>query len=529
MQSYPAIFNQVLGPVTPGPSSSSTGGPGRIGLLCRDLLGEQPIHARFEFDSKSSMKYSYIGMNTDKALISGLLGKKPPQPNFPNAREDAKKAGMEVEFVFLDVDIPGDVQGIKVILKGKSGFETVLVTNSTGGGTCIVQEIDGVLTDIKGDHYELLLMTESKDAAVLEAIAAKAAPYAKSLNAINCLIGKKEISIVELKTGEPFSDADLEAIKAIDGVKYIRVVNPVHPVVANKKLKPPFTTPEEMVAYGEEHGLNLFELAIAYETAVSGWSREAVIDHATFLWGVIKNSIEKGLSKEQPLVGYVRTSATEMKDFTESPAALNLGALNYATYASQAVMEYSNSMGVIVCIPTGGSSGIVPGVLYGIGKDRGLSDEKLVEGLLAAGMIGGMMAYHTNFSGKWGCQAEVTSGATMATGGLLYLMGASVQQCCDGASMTLQALLGLVCDSVAGKVQVPCMARNVAAVATAMANANAVLSGFDVLLPFSEMIVAMVRVGEKIQNVGYACGCYSTPTGLALAAESPEGQEVDKK
>ena len=159
MKSFPAMFYQVLGPVTPGPSSSSTGGPGRIGLLCRDLLGEAPAHVRFEFPSTSSMRNSYMGMNTDKALISGLLGKKPPQENFPQAREEAKKAGLEVEFVFLDIDIPGDVQGIRAIMKGKNGFETTLVTNSTGGGTCVIQEIDGCLTDIKGDHYELLLFT----------------------------------------------------------------------------------------------------------------------------------------------------------------------------------------------------------------------------------------------------------------------------------------------------------------------------------------------------------------------------------
>lgn len=112
-------------------------------------------------------------------------------------------------------------------------------------------------------------------------------------------------------------------------------------------------------------------------------------------------------------------------------------------------MEYSNSMGVIVCIPTGGSSGIVPGVLYGAGQAMGLDDEKMVEGLLAAGMIGAIMARETNFSGAWGCQAEVTSGCALATGGLIHLLGGTPQQCCDGASMSLQSLLGLVCDPIA--------------------------------------------------------------------------------
>lgn len=524
MKSYPAIFNQVLGPVTPGPSSSSTGGPGRIGLLCRDLLGEEPAHVRFEFPSTSSMRNSYMGMNTDKALISGLLGKKPPQENFPQAREEAKKAGLEVEFVFLDIDIPGDVQGIRAIMKGKNGFESTLVTNSTGGGTCVIQEIDGCLTDIKGDHYELLLFTGPASQEELDRIAQAAKPMAKSLNAVNCLVGKKDVSIVEFKTGEPWDEADIQKVKAIPGVKYIRVVNPVHPVVANINHKPPFETAEEMVAYGEAHNLNLFELAVAYESAMSGWGREGVLEHARFLWSVIKNSIEKGLSKESPLVGYIQTSATEMRDFVSTPQALDLGALNHAIYASQAVMEYSNSMGVIVCIPTGGSSGIVPGVLYGAGQAMGLDDEKMVEGLLAAGMIGAIMARETNFSGAWGCQAEVTSGCALATGGLIHLLGGTPQQCCDGASMSLQSLLGLVCDPIAGKVQVPCMARNVAAVATAMANANAVLGGFDVLVPFSEMITTMVRVGAEIRDLGHRCGTCMSPTGIRFAAESPEHQ-----
>ncbi|MDL2225713.1 L-serine ammonia-lyase, iron-sulfur-dependent, subunit alpha [Eubacteriales bacterium OttesenSCG-928-M02] len=526
MKEYPIIFNQVLGPVTPGPSSSSTGGPGRLGLLCRDVLGEEPKKVLVEFPESGPWKRSYIGMNSDRALICGLLGRKPPQERFAFAREDAKAAGMDISFTVSDFAIDGYNQGlIRITMDGKNGAHHDLYVNSTGGGTVWLQEIDGVRTDIRGNHYELLLFTGRIPTAEMQKIATLCAPYAKSLNGMEVLEGTGEYNIVELKTGEPFDAADLEKIAAIDGVQFIRVLEPVFPVVLNKDHIPPFETAEEMVEYAKKNNLNLYQCALEYESAMSGWTKEAVHDYGKFLWGVITHSIEAGMKREQPIEGYVEASAYLLEEHFEKKKGVSMGALDYGIPAAQAVMEYANSVGVVVCLPTGGSAGVVPGALYGAMKQLDLTEEDMIEGLLAAGMIGGIMARETNFSGSWGCQAEVGSATALAAGGLTHVLGGDVQQCCDAASMALQALLGLVCDSVGGKVQVPCMARNIGAVSVAVACSNSVLAGFPAFVPFSEMITCMVRVGAAITTVGKTCGTCMTPTGIKMTEESPETAE----
>jgi L-serine dehydratase len=135
------------------------------------------------------------------------------------------------------------------------------------------------------------------------------------------------------------------------------------------------------------------------------------------------------------------------------------------------------------------------------------------------------MAENNNFSGgKLGCQAEIGCGAAMAAGALVQMLGGSPKQSCDAASMSLQSLLGLVCDPVAGLVQVPCIARNMNATATAVVSANSILSGFDAVIPLEDMSFALKEVG-KIVSPCKGIGTTTTPTGLTLAREQ-EKREI---
>ena len=140
---------------------------------------------------------------------------------------------------------------------------------------------------------------------------------------------------------------------------------------------------------------------------------------------------------------------------------------------------------------------------------------------MCAGLIGVLMMVDGNefAGGTHGCQAEIACGTAMAAGGLVQLMGGSAQQACDAAAMSLQCFLGLICDPVAGLVQVPCLARNIAGVSVAAASAEAVCAGFEVVIPLDEMSRIMVRVGNDItQELGMCCsGCCITPTGQRLA------------
>jgi L-serine dehydratase len=138
------------------------------------------------------------------------------------------------------------------------------------------------------------------------------------------------------------------------------------------------------------------------------------------------------------------------------------------------------------------------------------------------------LAKDNSFSGgEFGCQAEIGSEAAMASGALVQMMGGTVKQACDAASLSLQSLLGLVCDPVAGLVQVPCIARNMSATATAVVSANTVVAGFDAVIPFGEMCDALLKVGKII------CGCKgigttTTPTGMKLAIDQQK-RELDAR
>ena len=224
--------------------------------------------------------------------------------------------------------------------------------------------------------------------------------------------------------------------------------------------------------------------------------------------------------------------APRVKDFYEnSPQKISGGILDKAAPASLSIMEWAGSSGTIVCIPTGGASGIVPGVILGLCKEKGWGRDEAVKGLLAAGLAGVFMA-ETDYFGGWGCQAEIGCGVGMAAAGLVCMMGGSVKQCLDAASMGIQSLIGLVCDSVCGESQVPCYVRNMTGCATALACANAAMAGLDALIPLDEMVTAMMKVGRASRSIKLnSMGANGTPTGVRLEAEETERQQkaVDEK
>lgn len=164
-----------------------------------------------------------------------------------------------------------------------------------------------------------------------------------------------------------------------------------------------------------------------------------------------------------------------------------------APYALR-IMEDSNASGTIVCIPTGGSAGIVPGAIYGAAKTLGKGRDETVKALLVAGLMGVFM-YRTRYNGNIGCQAEIGCATGMAAG-------------------------GLVCDAVCATVQVPCFIRNMSGTAIAMMCANVAMAGLDALMPIEEIAETMTVLGERMveHNCNYH-GCCDTPTAKKLEEE----------
>ena len=183
--------------------------------------------------------------------------------------------------------------------------------------------------------------------------------------------------------------------------------------------------------------------------------------------------------------------------------------------------EHNACMGRIVAAPTAGACGVLPAVLIPLQRKEGISDETMVECLYVAGGFGQVIAARASISGaEGGCQAEVGSASGMAAAALVHARGGSPEQMAAACGMALQNVMGLVCDPVAGLVEVPCVKRNVMGAVNALTCADMALAGLDVGIPCGEVIDAMGAVGRampsSLRETGQG-GLAATPTGRRIA------------
>ncbi|MCQ2604044.1 MAG: L-serine ammonia-lyase, iron-sulfur-dependent, subunit alpha [Spirochaetia bacterium] len=530
MNQFPSVFNHALGPVAPGPSSSNTAAPYRIGKLVWQITGETPAKIYAELATSTSFARTYLGSKSDLAMICGLLNKELNKFDITKGYKEAKKAGLEITFDTASWEGLGTLKGCRLTVTRNDGSSVIIIADSTGGGTVEILSIDGFPVSIKGDCYELLIFAKEIPDEMVKEIIQEKMTYTITENSASHYL-------LNIKSTVPFVyDEIQEQLDKYDGIILRSLtIDPVHPVVCQGE-NPPFQTATEMCDYCDKNDLQLWQAAIKYESAISGWTEKQVFNHAKQLWQNCMQSIKKGLKGNFSINGIITPKANIMaKKFnSRNSETFPLGILDTALPVALGIMEYSNSAGIIVCIPTGGSAGIVPAAIYSgacsiSGNYLNPDENLIIKAFLAAGAIGVCMAQKNNFSGgALGCQAEIGSGAAMASAALVQMLGGTVKQSCDAASMTIQCLSGLICDPVAGTVQVPCIARNLSATATAFVSANSIMAGFEAVIPLEEMCDAMITTGNIIR----ACkgiGATTTPTGKRLAAELTEKYNAVRK
>jgi L-serine dehydratase len=166
-----------------------------------------------------------------------------------------------------------------------------------------------------------------------------------------------------------------------------------------------------------------------------------------------------------------------------------------------AAKEVNSCMGRVVAAPTAGASGILPGTLVTLQEIHGLSDSKILEGLLVGAGIALIIEEKASLAGAvGGCQAETGSAAAMASGGIIYCLGGTVDQVFNAVAITIQCMLGLVCDPVAGLVEVPCVVRNASAAAIAFSSAQIALANVNAVIPVDECVEAMGEIGASMES-----------------------------
>ena len=188
-----------------------------------------------------------------------------------------------------------------------------------------------------------------------------------------------------------------------------------------------------------------------------------------------------------------------------------------------AVQEVNAAMGVIVAAPTAGGAGVLPAVLTGLADARGIPDDRVVDALATAGLIGAVVAERASLSGaEGGCQAETGAGAAMAAGAAAEMLGGTPEQVGHAVSLAMQGTLGLVCDPLGGLVELPCVFRNATGSAIALAGVEMALAGITFAIPVDEVIDTMGEIGRNM-DVRYretaGGGLAATPTGRRLARE----------
>ncbi len=272
----------------------------------------------------------------------------------------------------------------------------------------------------------------------------------------------------------------------------------------------------------ESEKKSLAQVAMAAESRDQGRSVEYIRAALMRALVVMRSAIEKGLVGDlYSASGLVGGDAAKLRTSARGPLA-DTPFRDILTRAL-AVQEVNAAMGVIVAAPTAGGAGVLPAILTGLAKARSVPDEKVVDGLATAGLIGAVVAERASLSGaEGGCQAETGAAAGMAAGAATEMLGGTPSQVGHAVALTMQGTLGLVCDPLGGLVELPCVFRNATGSAIALAGIEMALAGITFAIPVDEVIDVMGEIGREM-DVRYretaGGGLAATPTGRRLAKE----------
>jgi L-serine dehydratase len=278
----------------------------------------------------------------------------------------------------------------------------------------------------------------------------------------------------------------------------------------------------EAIHDAEERGRSLSQVAIELESKDQGRTVEDIRSTLARALEVMRGAIGDGLTGDlRSASGLVGGDAAKLRTGPDGPLA-NTPFRDILARAL-AVQEVNAAMGVIVAAPTAGGAGTLPAVLTGLGKAHNLSDENLIDGLGTAALIGAVIAERASLSGaEGGCQAETGAGAAMAAGAATEMLGGTPTQVGHAVALTMQGMLGLVCDPLGGLVELPCVFRNATGAAIALAGIEMALAGITFAIPCDEVIDVMGEIGREM-DVRYretaGGGLAATPTGRKLAKE----------
>ncbi|MDE0558724.1 L-serine ammonia-lyase, iron-sulfur-dependent, subunit alpha [Algoriphagus sp. NF] len=282
-----------------------------------------------------------------------------------------------------------------------------------------------------------------------------------------------------------------------------------------------FNSFREWKSYCEEKDVSLPQSVIEYECEQKGATPEKIQAGLLQAYQVMKEAVHTGLEKDmKSRSGMIDNGA---KKVFNHPLTVLSPEFQKLISRALAAKEVNSCMGRVVAAPTAGASGILPGTMVTLQEIHGLSDEKIAEGLLVGAGIALIIEQKASLAGAvGGCQAETGSAAAMASGAIVYCLGGSLDQVFNAVAITIQCMLGLVCDPVAGLVEVPCVVRNASAASIAFSSAQIALAQVSAVIPVDECIEAMGEIGASMES-------RYKETALGGLAATLTGQQISER
>ncbi|WP_400192483.1 L-serine ammonia-lyase, iron-sulfur-dependent, subunit alpha [Hymenobacter sp. B81] len=268
-------------------------------------------------------------------------------------------------------------------------------------------------------------------------------------------------------------------------------------------------------------GEALWQPVLTYEMEQKGRSEADIWDGLQRAYDVMRDAVHTGLTEDMTSrSGMINNGA---KKVAASPVTVLSPEFKQLVTRALGAKEVNSCMGRVVAAPTAGASGILPGVLVTLQDLHGLDDRRILEGLLIAAGIALIIEQNASLAGAvGGCQAETGSAAAMGAGAIVYCLSGSVDQVLAAVAITIQCMLGLVCDPVAGLVEVPCVVRNASAAAIAFSSAQIAIAGVDPVIPVDQCVQALGEVGESMET-------RYKETALGGLANTTRARQIEQK
>ncbi len=273
--------------------------------------------------------------------------------------------------------------------------------------------------------------------------------------------------------------------------------------------------------YCVEHKMSLVDVVLEYEMDQKGRTEEIIWNGLQTAWSVMKDAVKTGL--EEDMTSRSGMVANGAKKVYRYPKAVLSKEFQQLISRALAAKEVNSCMGRIVAAPTAGASGIMPGVLFTLQEIHKVPDRKILEAMLLAAGVALIMEQKASISGAvGGCQAETGTAAAMGSAAIVYCLDGNTDQIFNAVAITVQCMLGLVCDPVAGLVEVPCIVRNASAAAIANSSAQIGLADVSSIIPVDEVIEAMGEIGASMET-------RYKETALGGLAATPTAQKIAKR